>query len=146
MKEKVWIFWFRRDLRLEDNAALFYSLSRSEKVCPIFIFDKYILDDLEDKTDKRVAFIYRAVLDIRQQLISLGSSLEVFYGYPQDIFKNLVDTYDVAEVYANHDYEPYAISRDKQIATLLKDYSINFSTFKDQVIFEKQEIIKDNGS
>ena len=146
MREKLSIFWFRRDLRLEDNIALFYSLSRSEKVCPIFIFDKYILDDLEDKKDKRVAFIYRALLEIRQRLISMGSSLEVFYGYPEEIFNELLTKYEIAGVYANHDYEPYAIKRDKQIAALLKDSGVFFTTFKDQVIFEKLEVGKDNGS
>jgi deoxyribodipyrimidine photo-lyase len=146
MKEKVSIFWFRRDLRLQDNVALFHSLSRSEKVCPIFIFDKYILDDLEDKSDKRVAFIYRAVLDIRQRLISMHSTLEIFYGYPEDIFNELLSRYEVAAVYANDDYEPYAIKRDKQIAALVKASGVAFTTFKDQVIFEKLEVIKDNGS
>jgi deoxyribodipyrimidine photo-lyase len=146
MKKKLSIFWFRRDLRLEDNAALFHSLSRSEPVCPIFIFDKYILDDLEDKSDRRVAFIYRAVLDLQQRLIEIGASLEVYYGYPEHIFENLIKKYELTGVYANHDYEPYAIRRDKQIANLLKASGVIFSTFKDQVIFEKQEIVKDNGS
>ena len=82
MKTKLSIFWFRRDLRLEDNAALFHALSRSEDVCPIFIFDKHILDDLEDKRDRRVTFIYHALLNIQEQLLSMGSSLEVYYGYP----------------------------------------------------------------
>ena len=86
MKKKVSIFWFRRDLRLDDNAALFHALSRSENVCPIFIFDKYILDDLEDKSDRRVAFIHQALLNIQHRLIAIGSSLEVYYGYPEDVF------------------------------------------------------------
>ncbi len=138
------IFWFRRDLRLHDNAALFYALKEGKPVLPIFIFDRNILDKLEDKADRRVEFIHAAIIGMQQQLLSLQSSLEVFYGFPADIFKKLCENYNVEKVFTNHDYEPYAKKRDEEIANLLREKEIAFHTCKDQVIFEKNEIVKDN--
>ena len=137
--------WFRRDLRLNDNAALYHSLRSEYPVVPIFIFDRNILDDLEDKKDRRVAFIYDALLQMQEWLISLGSSLEIYYGFPKETFELLLSKYEVKEVFTNHDYEQYAIDRDGAIKELLHHHSIRFITYKDQVIFEKDEIIKDDG-
>ncbi|HEY9048965.1 MAG TPA: deoxyribodipyrimidine photo-lyase [Ohtaekwangia sp.] len=135
------IFWFRRDLRLEDNAGLFHALRNNEHVLPVFIFDTVILDELEDKFDKRVDFIHQSLLHLQQQLEALGSSLLVVYDNPVHFYKSI----HPKAVYTNHDYEPYAISRDAAVQKILEAKQVTFKTFKDQVIFEKQEVVKDNG-
>ena len=145
MKEKITIFWFRRDLRLEDNAGLYRALSESKNVLPIFIFDKDILDELP-KTDARVYFIYNIVSDINKSLKNIGGGLKVYYDTPFQAFNRLLQEYDVASVYTNADYEPYATNRDQQIANLLAEKNISFKTYKDQVIFEKEEVLKDDGT
>lgn len=145
MKPIINVIWFRRDLRLADNAALYYALKESNNVLPIFIFDKNILDDLEDKADKRVEFIYNALQEMQTQLAELGSTLEVFYTTPIKAFAALLEKYTIQNVYANHDYEQYALQRDEEIATLLKEHNVNFKTYKDQTIFEKDEVTKDDG-
>ena len=139
------VFWFRRDLRLEDNAGLFEAL-KSHTVLPVFIFDKYILEDLQDQTDRRVIFIYKRIQLLQEQLAAFGSSLTVFYGYPEEVFRELVHTHQVKKVFANHDYEPYAKQRDQKIALQLAAAGISFHTSKDQVIFEKKEVVKEDGS
>ncbi len=139
------LFWFRRDLRLEDNAGLYYALKENSAVIPIFIFDTTILSQLEDHSDKRVLFIHQTIKKLKKQLQSLGTDLVVLYGNPVDIYKNLIEKWAVKNVYANHDYEPYAIERDAQISNLLKEKGIVFKTFKDQVIFEKNEVVKGDG-
>src|SRR5262245_56043690 len=112
MKPKVNIFWFRRDLRLNDNAGLYYALKSNKPVIPIFIFDRNILDELEDRTDRRVEFIYRSLQQIQEQLLSLNSTLDVRYGFPEEIWKQLMQDYSISTVFTNHDYEPYARKRD----------------------------------
>jgi deoxyribodipyrimidine photo-lyase len=144
MKPEVNVMWFRRDLRLHDNTALYHALKDSKPVVPIFIFDKNILNKLEDKADRRVAFIHAALTELQLQLIALETSLQVFYGSPSDIFKTLFDKYEPGKVFTNHDYEPYALERDDEVAAILKSQGIEFITYKDQVIFEKNEIVKDN--
>ena len=144
MKPIVNIFWFRRDLRLQDNAGLYYAIKEGKPLVPIFIFDKEILDKLEDKADRRVEFIHAAILEMQAQLIKLQSNLEVFYGFPADVFKTLLNEYQIEKVFTNHDYEPYARKRDGEIENLLKKENVSFHTFKDQVIFDKNEILKDN--
>ena len=146
MKEKISIFWFRRDLRLDDNAALFHALKCGYKVLPIFIFDKNILDKLENKKDGRVEFIHQALSEIQEKLISLESSLLVKIGSPREVWKNLVEDFEIAEVFTNHDYEKYAIERDKEIGEMLNANGIAFYTFKDQTIFEKKEILSGAGT
>jgi deoxyribodipyrimidine photo-lyase len=141
---KLNIMWFRRDLRLYDNAALYHALKSSEPVLPIFIFDKNILDDLEDKHDRRVEFIHAAVEEMQMQLVELGSTMEVFYGHPEKIFKQLLDDHKIGDVFTNHDYEPYAIKRDSAVKRLLENEGASFYTYKDQVIFEKKEVSKDD--
>jgi len=144
--QKVNIIWFRRDLRLEDNTALSHALRSEIPVLPIFIFDKNILDKLEDKSDRRVAFIHSVLNEMQQKLLKLGASLEVYYGTPLEIFKSLVNKYQVEQVFTNHDYEPYALEREKVITQLLENHQARLVTFKDQVIFEKNEVIKEDGS
>jgi deoxyribodipyrimidine photo-lyase len=139
------IFWFRRDLRLEDNAALYRALKSQFQVLPIFIFDTDILDQLEDKSDKRVELIHHALQDIQNQLFELGSTLEVWHGKPTEIWKVLIHKYDIKEVFANHDYEPAARKRDRTIYDQLKESGIDLKTFKDQCIFEYKEILKEDG-
>lgn len=135
------VFWFRRDLRLQDNAGLFHALKESEEVLPVFIFDSEILEKLEDKADLRVAFIHQSLTLMQKQLEDLGSTLLVLHGYPLEIFKELTPK----AVYTNHDYEPYARSRDAQVKEILESKGVVFKTFKDQVIFEKGEVTKDDG-
>ena len=145
MKQTVTIIWFRRDLRLVDNAALYHALKSNFPVVPIFIFDKNILDKLEDKVDRRVAFIHAAVTDMQDALIALGSTFEVYYSTPKQTFTTLLEKYQIHSVFTNHDYEQYAIDRDKEIANLLQQNNATLHTFKDQVIFEKDEVVKDDG-
>lgn len=143
--QTVNIFWFRRDLRLEDNAGLTHALKSGTPVMPIFIFDKNILNKLPEKKDRRVEFIHDALLSMQEELKKLGSSLHVFYGTPQNIFEELIKKHNINSVFTNHDYEPYGIDRDKKIEDLLIQKKISFFSFKDQVIFEKDEVIKDDG-
>jgi deoxyribodipyrimidine photo-lyase len=145
MKPPVNLFWFRRDLRLEDNAGLYHALKDKNPVVPLFIFDKNILDELEDRTDRRVEFIHQALQQLQQQLLKLGSTLEVRYGFPEQVYKELLQEYTVEKVFTNHDYEPYAQKRDAAIAQLLQTNGASFHTFKDQVILEKNEVLKDDG-
>ncbi len=145
MAETINIFWFRRDLRLDDNAGLYHALKAGKPVLPVFIFDKNILDKLDNKADRRVEFIHASLQAIQEQLTSLGSTLLVFHDTPENSFKTLLAKYNIDAVYTNHDYEPYAGLRDKKIASLLEQKNIPFHTFKDQVIFEKEEVLKDDG-
>lgn len=139
------IFWFRRDLRLDDNAGLYHALKEGIPVLPIFIFDRNILDDLSTKSDSRVHFIHNAVGSLQEHLQKLGSAMEVRYGFPIEIFSDLLNEYSVNAVFTNHDYEPYARERDKQVEQLLNSRGVAFKTFKDQVILEKNEVTKDDG-
>ena len=146
MKNEIAVCWLRRDLRLYDNAALFHALNSGLPVLVLFIFDKKILDQLDNKLDKRVDFIHNELEKINRQLITQGSSLLVLYDEPGKAFQKLLETYPVKKVFANHDYEPYAISRDATIKKLLTENNISFQTFKDQVIFEKNDILKQDGT
>ncbi|MEO7174748.1 MAG: deoxyribodipyrimidine photo-lyase [Saprospiraceae bacterium] len=144
-ENRVSVFWFRRDLRLFDNHGLFQALNGNSKVLPIFIFDKNILETLTDKKDKRVSFIHHNLLRIENELNKLGSSLWVIHDTPLAAFQLIFSTFDVSDVYTNHDYEPYAIARDKEISDFLSAKNISFHTSKDQVIFEKDEVMKNDG-
>ncbi len=145
MTDKINIFWFRRDLRLNDNNGLFNALKSGKKVQPIFIFDKEILDKLP-KDDARVSFIHQEIENINQQLENLESTIDVYYGKPIDIFKSLSKKDEIDIVFTNHDYEPYSIKRDLEIKQFLKTKNIHFKTFKDQVVFERNEIVKKDGT
>lgn len=138
------IFWFRRDLRIEDNTGLYYALKENKDVQPIFIFDAEILDKLSNKADARVSFIYNSLEKLKKTLQHNGSDLLVYFGNPLTIFTELINK-GIASVYTNRDYEPAAIARDKQIFDLCKANKIEFVAKKDQVIFDRNEIIKSDG-
>ncbi len=142
---KISVFWFRRDLRLHDNVGLFHALNSGEKILPIFIFDAHILDRLP-KDDARVSFIHSELSKMNEQLHSFHSGMTVFHGSPKEIFNSLLEKYQVVTVFTNHDYEPYAIKRDSEIKDLLTSKSVEFCSYKDQVIFEKNEITKQDGN
>lgn len=137
------IFWFRRDLRLEDNKGLYEALTSGDEVLPIFIFDKNILSELP-KDDARVTFIHSLLQQVQETLQEHNKSLAVFYDTPENVFAKLTKDHTIKAVYTNHDYEPYASQRDKAITQQLKKDTIAFKTFKDQVIFEKNEVVKDD--
>lgn len=145
MHSKSVIFWFRRDLRLEDNAGLYHALKSGFKVIPLFIFDQDILEKLEDKSDLRVNFIHQEIERLNKELKAIGSGLLVKFGKPYEIFQNLLKNNSIEAIYTNHDYEPYAIKRDELIAELIKAEGGNYKSFKDQCIFEKEEVTKDDG-
>jgi deoxyribodipyrimidine photo-lyase len=145
MNQPVNIFWFRRDLRLDDNKGFYEALNGNLPVLPIFIFDKDILGKLP-KDDARVTFIFRVIEKMDSKLQKeYSSGIAIYYEKPIEVFKGLLETYNVETVYTNHDYEPYANKRDSEIKEFLASKSIIFKTFKDQVIFEKDEIVKSNG-
>ena len=141
----VSIYWFRRDLRIEDNAGLYHALHSGLHVLPFFIFDTDILSQLDEKQDRRVDFIHQTLLKLQKQLEDFGSSLLVRTGKPIEIFKQLTKEFDIKAVYCNRDYEPYALERDESIKLFLEQENINFLTFKDQVIFEHNEVLKADG-
>ncbi len=143
---KTTFFWFRRDLRLEDNAGLYHALKSGTNIQCVFIFDREILDNLGDLHDRRVTFIHNQLEKLNVELAGHGSTLLVKYGHPPEIWKELSKEFSINAVYTNHDYEPYAKMRDENIATFLKTKGITFKTYKDQVIFEKDEVVKDDGT
>ncbi len=146
MKQRINIFWFRRDLRLDDNAGLFEALHGKHPVLPVFIFDSNILEQLPED-DARVTFIYKTLQTMKQTLQEkYDSDIALFYGEPIHIYKQLIEKYAIETVYTNRDYEPYASKRDREIKDFLKTHDIAFKTFKDQVIFEKNEIVKNDGT
>jgi len=145
MKQPINIFWFRRDLRLDDNVGFYNALKSDKAVLPIFIFDKEILNELPED-DARVTFIFDTLQKMQKTLQDEhDSSIAMFYSTPKEVFKQLVEDYDIDTVFTNHDYEPYVKTRDTEIEELLAKNNINFKTFKDQVIFEKDEVVKQNG-
>lgn len=143
---KINLFWFRRDLRLHDNCGLYHALNSGLPVIAIFIFDTQILNDLEDKEDARLSFIHQELGEINRTLKDLGTRLITLYNSPEKAFKELIDQFDIQEVFTNKDYEPYAIARDNSVSRFLSKHAIKFSSFKDQVIFEEKEICKQDGS
>ncbi len=145
MKNKVAIFWFRRDLRLADNVGLYKALNSGISVLPIFIFDSEILEALP-KDDARVSFIYDSLKSIDLELKKNGSSLLIKKGNPHQIWKALAEEYQIESVFFNKDYEPYAIKRDKEIATFLASKNIKIHSYKDQVIFEENDVLKNDNT
>ena len=143
--ERVVVFWFRRDLRSHDNRGFYEALQSGYQVLPLFIFDKLILDKLPSKEDQRVQFIHDHVMELKAQFEEEGSTLLVEHGEPKEVFKKLFDNYKINGVYINRDYEPYARERDQQIQQLCKKNNVSFYDFKDQVIFEQSEVVKDDG-
>ncbi len=146
MMKEVSIFWFRRDLRLEDNAGLWKALKNGHPVVPIFIFDRNILDKLEDKSDARVSFLHQRLTELQSQLTGMGSSLHVFYGTPEEAMNKLIQTYTVKGVFLNRDYEPYARERDEFVFNYWSEHEVPVVGAKDHVIFEKNEVVKADGT
>lgn len=144
--KKINIFWFRRDLRFEDNTALYYALRENLPVLPIFIFDKEILNKLEEKNDARVNFIHSTLENLNQELKTKNSGIKTFYSTPLEAYQEITENYSIAGVFANRDYEPYAKERDGKIEEFLKSKDIGFYAFKDHVIFEKEEIVSGSGT
>ncbi|MBN2354796.1 deoxyribodipyrimidine photo-lyase [candidate division KSB1 bacterium] len=142
----VCIFWFRRDLRLEDNTALHQALRSGHPVLPLFIFDSHILTGIVDNKDRRVEFIHLTLKELQQRLVQAGSSLLVRQGEPLEVWRELIAKFPIQAVYANRDYEPYAIDRDQHVSEFLKKAGVPFHTFKDHVIFERDEAVKEDGS
>jgi len=139
------VFWFRRDLRIDDNTGLQAAIATGEKVLPIFIFDKNILEELP-KDDHRVTFISALLDDVNAALKKHSRTLAVFHDTPEKVLEKILADNKITAVYTNHDYEPYARTRDKAISELLKAKDVDFKTFKDQVIFEKDEVMKGDGT
>lgn len=144
-KQECSIFWFRRDLRLDDNRGLYHALTSGYPVLPIFIFDRNILDELPEK-DARVEFIHQQISHLQTELGKIGKAFEVFYGVPDEVWSTIISTYEVKAVYTNHDYEPYAKERDAHMDALLGELGIPFHTYKDQVIFEKDQVLSNSGT
>ena len=142
---RISICWLRRDLRLADNAALYHALKGDHPVLLLFIFDVNILDQLQNKADARLTFIYETLAKIQVQLEAHHTTLLIKYQTPEKAWNEVLAEYDVKAVYTNHDYEPYATNRDQGIAKLLSDKGIGFHSFKDQVIFDKNEVVKADG-
>ena len=149
MKKPISVFWFRRDLRWQDNAGLYYALYQAKleghQVLPLFVFDKNILAQSSDKADRRVDFIHQTLTRLQKELIAKGKSFWVQYGTPLEVFEKLFTEFKVASIYTNHDYGPKANARDASIEALAKKKGASFHHYKDQVIFEKEEVVKDDG-
>jgi deoxyribodipyrimidine photo-lyase len=144
--DNIAVFWFRRDLRLQDNHGLFQALSANEPVLPLFIFDWEILNELEDRSDARVQFIHQEIEAIKLELEEkYGSSLLIKYGKPQNVWEEVLAEYPVKTVFCNRDYEPYARQRDKDLYHWFKEQGVDFRGFKDHVLLEKNEVLKDDG-
>ncbi len=144
--EQLSVFWFRRDLRIDDNVGLYRALKSGNKVLPIFIFDSEILDKLPSKKDARLEMIHTALGKLSDAMTENKCNVGMYRGKPKAVFENLLKKYNIKKVFSNHDYEPYAIVRDEEIKNLLNKKGVAFETFKDQVIYEKSEITKDDGS
>jgi deoxyribodipyrimidine photo-lyase len=144
--EAINIFWFRRDLRIEDNAGLYHALNAGFKVAPIFIFDTNIVEQIEVNPDSRVMFICSALSALQSNLRSEGSLLQVFKGTPSEVFIMLSEKLHIKAVYTNKDYEPYAIKRDTEVATILKNKGVVFHAYKDQVMYDTDDVIKTDGN
>ncbi len=146
MHDSISIFWFRRDLRLSDNHGLFEALESSENVLPIFIFDTEILSKLENKEDKRVDFIVQVLQVLNSFLEKTGKSIKILQGNPLQVFKKLTEDHEIENVFCNEDYEPSALKRDQEISDFLSQKNIGFQSYKDQVHFHKEDILKSDGT
>lgn len=145
MAQPLSICWLRRDLRLHDNAALYYALKSGRPVLVVFVFDRLILDVLEDRRDRRVEFIHRTIHQLQDELTGMGSALVARYGRPIDVLRQLLDEYDVAEIFTNDDYEVYAKERDFVVKAMLAERGIGFRASKDQAIFDHDEVLTGGG-
>jgi len=146
MADKIAYFWFRRDLRMEDNCGLYHALKSGFKIIPVFIFDTEILEDLKDKKDARVSFIHAAVSQLKKELNNAGTDIIILHEKPQKAWEELLLKKPAAAIYTNADYEPYAIKRDNMVGEIAKKHGCSFLTFKNQVIMEPGQVLKDDGT
>ena len=146
MEQKINLFWFRRDLRLFDNAALYAALDSGLPVLSVFVFDTLILEKLPSRKDARLQFIYRELESLKRELETMGTTLLFYHGTPLEAFDYFTGIYSVHALFCNRDYEPFALERDNRVKKMLLGKGISFHSFKDQVIFEKEDILKDDGS
>ena len=144
MRYNLSVFWFRRDLRLHDNHGFFQALDKSKSVLPIFIFDTNILDELNEN-DRRVSLLFDRLTELNTELAKQSKKIHIYYGNPELIFNKLHKKLPFDAVFTNTDYEPYATKRDRTINISLKNKNVKFHSFKDQVIFEKDEILSNEG-
>jgi deoxyribodipyrimidine photo-lyase len=144
--ENVNIFWFRRDLRFDDNHGFFEALNAGLPVVPLFIFDPAILAQFPDPKDSRLTFIHKSLCDLDRQFRKYNSSLQVYFSSPEVVFGRLAAKYSIQSVYTNTDYEPTSIARDQKVAKILQDKEIGFQSFKDQIIFHQNEVVKADGT
>ena len=146
-KPAITVCWFRRDLRVDDNHALYNALISGYPVLPVFIFDTEILSQLEEKSDRRVNFIFQTLEAINRELKhNYQSGIQFYYGSPEKVFPEIIRNYDVKSVFCNEDYEPYAIRRDENVKAVLNENAVSFHSFKDQVVFHKNDIVKKDGT
>jgi deoxyribodipyrimidine photo-lyase len=141
----VTLCWFRRDLRLQDHAALYHALRSGQAAHCVFVFDTDILGKLTNRADRRVEFIWRSVRELKQVLEELGSTLHILHGRPQECIPQFARSLNASAVFCNRDYEPDAIARDREVAATLQAHGIAFHDFKDQVIFEREEVLTGAG-
>ena len=146
MQPEISVFWFRRDLRFDDNSALSMALKSGRAILPVFIFDSSILDDLPHPFDRRVIYIHQRLQELQKILLPWGSSLHVYYGSPLEVWKSILEKFHVSEVFVNEDYEPYGIKRDAEIKQFLSSNGIPFHGFSDHVIFHPSSIFKRDGT
>ena len=146
------LVWFRRDLRSFDHAALYHALRFAQRVHCVFVFDTAILDALPARRDRRVEFIHGSLAELdaalntlAQQAGGAGAGLIVRHGRAQDEVPRLAFELGVDKVFANRDYEPDAIVRDSQVAQQLAAQGVGYEDFKDQVIFERDEVLTQAG-
>jgi deoxyribodipyrimidine photo-lyase len=144
--EKINIFWFRRDLRINDNHGFYQALTAGLPVVPVFIFDPEILRHFPDPEDVRLTFIHRCLVDLNREFQKYNSALLVYFSSPEVVFGRLVSRFEVCTVFTNVDYEPAAVERDRKVKTLLQNKGIDFMGFKDQIVFHRDEVVKANGS
>ena len=146
MSEPISLVWLRRDLRLHDNAALYHALKSGRSVLVVFVFDRLILDVLDDRRDRRVEFIHTEIHKINDELVSMGSGIVARYGRPIDVLKQLTEEYTVADVFTNYDYEVYAKERDAVVADMLAERGISFHASKDHALLDHDEVLSGSGS
>jgi len=142
---KINIFWFRRDLRLDDNTALNYALSDGIPVLAVYIFDTGIIEEYP-ADDPKISFVWETLSSLNNELDKHDSSILVLKGNPETLWRKLLDSYDINAVFINKEYEPYSISRDLKIESILREKSVKLHRFKDQVIFEEREILKSDNN
>ncbi len=145
MASALTLFWFRRDLRIADNVGLKRALASGRPVAPVFIFDQNILKSLK-RDDARVTFIHQALDRLGEEIEERGGQLTVFHGRPLEVFRGLFLENKIESIYCNEDYEPYARERDDEVAALAKERGVGFHAFKDQVIFNAGDVLKDDST